>query len=370
VTWSGRSEGLLDRDVLALACTRPGVPGIVPHPQQSLALVPGWVLCHLQASRRGVIVLGVDGLSHAVAAACWHAAELACLTSTFPSTSATAWLTALTGLGPAKHLAAANSYLLPTLGKVINAVTAQPIGWQGQALPPLQVPTEPAGPDAQLVVAYPTLFERATAQGATCVAVTRELDGLPGPWTQALLRGADRWDAARTSAGGLRAQLADPRALAVAVVEEVESVLARRPGSTLVWAYVNLDDHVHLHGYDHAALQALGALETAATGWAAKGWTVIAHADHGQVRRVRDQHLEAVWAAVDTPSCAPSPAPAPGGRAGSTRAPAERLRWPSACARGWATTRWCWRRTSWSTWGCCRTSAGCWSGSARWSRWH
>jgi len=82
-----------------------------------------------------------------------------------------------------------------------------------------------------------------------------------------------------------------------------------------VWVYVNLDDYVHLHGYDGAAEQALQALETAATRWAGQGWTVVAHADHGQVRRVRDQGLEAVWAAVDTPAlCA-----FPGAGAGRTR---------------------------------------------------
>ena len=307
---SSGSRGFLDPDELALACTTPGLPGLVPHPQQSLALVPGWVLRQLQASQRGVIVLGVDGLSWSVAAACWHAAELVCLTSTFPTTSATAWLTALTGVGPAEHLAAANSYLVPALGAVINATTAQPIAWPGQTPLPLE-----AGPDARLVAAHPTLFERAREQGATCVAVTRELDGLPGPWTDTLLRGADRWDGGRTSVSALRAQVADPRTLATAVVADVEQVLAERPEATLVWVYVNLDDYVHLHGYDDAAEQALAALEAAATRWAGQGWTVVAHADHGQVRRVRDQDLEAVWGSVDTPAvCA-----FPGGGAGRTR---------------------------------------------------
>jgi hypothetical protein len=179
VAWSGGSGSFLTPDELVCACTAPGVPGLVPHPAQSLALVPGWVLGQLQASRRGVIVLGVDGLSWSLAASCWHAAELACLTSTFPTTSATAWLTALTGVGPAQHLAAANSYLVPTLGTVINAVTAQPIAWQRQ--PPPTPPRQPvSGTTDQLLVPHPTLFEHATQQGATCVAVTRELDGRLG----------------------------------------------------------------------------------------------------------------------------------------------------------------------------------------------
>jgi ferredoxin len=325
----GGSGSLLDPDELVRACTASGVPGLVPHPAQSLTLVPKWVLRQLDASLRGVIVLGVDGLSWSKAATCWHAAELACLTSTFPTTSATAWLTALTGVGPGEHLAAANSYLVPALGTVVNAVTAQPITWPGQALLPLE-----AGPDTQLVAPHPTLFERATQQGATCVAVTRELDGLPGPWAHALLRGADRWDGGKTSASVLQAQVTDPRTLATGVIADVEQVLAQRPGArdTLVWVYVNLDDYVHLHGYDRATEQALQTLETAANRWADKGWTVVAHADHGQIRRIRDQGLEAVWTAVDTPALCAFPGAGAGRarwlypRPGKAAEVAERLR--------------------------------------------
>jgi hypothetical protein len=301
----GRPVRLLDPDALVGACTVPGVPGLVPHPEQSLALVPGWVLGQLAVSRRGVIALGVDGLSWAAAAATWRSAELACLTSTFPTISATAWMTASTGVGPVAHLVAGNSYLVPELGVVLDATTATPQGWPGRPLPVVAPQGTPA---SQLVVSHPTLFEHATQQQAAAVAVTRELDGLPGPWTDALLRGADRWDAGRTAAGVLQAQAADARTMAAAVVSDVERVLAERPGRSLVWAYANLDDHVHRHGYDPAAQQALQALEAAATRWAARGWTVIAHADHGQVHHVRDHRLEAVWAMLDTPALCAFPA--------------------------------------------------------------
>jgi hypothetical protein len=310
---AGRPVRLLNPDALVGACTVSGVPGLVPHPEQSLALVPGWVLAQLEVAQRGVIALGVDGLSWAAAAATWRLAELACLTSTFPTISATAWLTALTGVGPAAHLVAGNSYLMPELGVVVDAITATPLGWPGQP-PPAAAPHGTAA-TSQLVVSHPTLFEHAAQQGAAAVAVTRELDGLPGPWTDALLRGADRWDGEKTSAGILQAQAADPRAMAAAVISDVEQVLAERPGHTLVWAYANLDDYVHLHGYDTATQQTLQALEAAATSWAARGWTVIAHADHGQVRHIRDQRLEAIWAMLDTPAlCA-----VPGAGAGRTR---------------------------------------------------
>jgi hypothetical protein len=97
---AGRPVRLLDPDGLVGACTVPGVPGLVPHPEQSLALVPGWMLGQFEVAQRGVIALGVDGPGWAAAAATWRSAELACLTSTFPTISATAWLTAMTGVGP------------------------------------------------------------------------------------------------------------------------------------------------------------------------------------------------------------------------------------------------------------------------------
>jgi len=227
---AGRPVRLLDPDALVGACTVPGVPGLVPHPEQSLALVPGWVLGQLAVAQHGVIALGVDGLGWAAAATTWRSAELACLTSTFPTISATAWLTALTGVGPAAHLVAGNSYLVPDLGVVVDATTATPQGWPGQP-PPVGAPQDTAA--SQLVVEHPTLFERAAQQGAAAVAVTRELDGLPGPWTHALLRGADRWDGHKTSAGVLQAQAADPRAMPLKdYLAEVIEIIKTQPNAS------------------------------------------------------------------------------------------------------------------------------------------
>jgi hypothetical protein len=289
----------LGRDELAAACWAEGIGGLVPHPEQSLAMVPAWVLDQLQRARRGVIVLAVDGLSWRVAATSWRSVPVACLTSTFPTTSTTAWMTAMTGVGPAGHLVAGVVYLVPEAGALCDAVTGEPAGGSGAVL-----------------VAHPTLFERAADLGAACLAITRELDGYPGPWTGAVLRGAVRLDGAATVPARLAAQVADPGRLGAAVIADVDAALAGPPaGTTLLWVYVNLDDYVHRHGYDGAVPVALEALEAAALRWADAGWTVVAHADHGQVRCVRDPELEAAWAAVDTPALCEFPA----GGAGRTR---------------------------------------------------
>ena len=299
---------------LIAECRRPGLPGIVPSARFSLAAVPELVLAELARCRRGVVVLGVDGLSHAAAARCWPSAELTCLTSTFPSTSATAWLTALTGCGPRVHGVPGMVYRVGAT--MVYAVTGEGIAGE---------PVVPAG----AVVPQPTVFERAGAAGARCLALGRELVHLPGTWAPALLRGTTRAAAARTPGGPaavawtsaeLAAQAADPGSLVDAVAAEVTAVLAGTGGSadgapTLLWVYVNADDYVHANGYDRRLLAALRRLDGAAREWAAGGWTVAAHSDHGQVPVRSDPALAQAWARVDDPrECE-----LPGGGAGRVR---------------------------------------------------
>lgn len=267
-------------------CRRPGLPGIVPSERFSLAAVPELLLAELTRSERGVVVLGVDGLAHRVADRCWPSAEISYLTSTVPSTSATAWLTALTGCGPQVHGVPGMVYRVG--GRLVYAVTGEGLAGEG-AVPP----------DA--VLPSPTVFERAAAAGARCVALGRELDHLPGPWAPALLRGAARAGGSTTRA--LAEQAADPGLLAEAVIAEVAAVLAEPADApVLAWAYVNLDDHVHANGYDDRALAAMRRLDRAAGDWAAGGWTVVAHSDHGQVPVRPDPALARAWAAVDDPA--------------------------------------------------------------------
>src|SRR3981081_2180089 len=66
----------------------------------SLREVPDRVLAALDRTDRGVVVLAVDGLAYTVAAEHWQPSTLDVLRSTVPSTSTTAWLTSVTGVGP------------------------------------------------------------------------------------------------------------------------------------------------------------------------------------------------------------------------------------------------------------------------------
>ena len=96
-------------------------------------------------------------MSGAPAAASWRSVPVACLTSTFPTTSTTAWMTAMTGVGPAGHLVAGVVYLVPEAGALCDAVTGEAAGGSGAVL-----------------VAHPTLFERPRRSGGPTPA---------GPWS-------------------------------------------------------------------------------------------------------------------------------------------------------------------------------------------
>ncbi|MEO3810922.1 alkaline phosphatase family protein [Sphaerisporangium sp. B11E5] len=275
-----------------------------PHPRLSLRAVPGHILGALERADRGVVVLAVDGLSARAAAETWTSAETVVLNSTFPSTSATAWMTAVTGAAVPGHLVVGAVYRSPAENALVNVITGETIVdvSDGDVLSATPGP----GPGDTLR-GLPTVFE-AAAPRARALVIGRELDTLTGPWVTALLRGAERVPDPDTSA--LDAEADDPAALAAAVARDVEGALAahREDRPLLLWIYVNLDLHLHRHGYDDRALGALRVLERHALDWAGRGWTVLAHSDHGHVRCVRDTALEDAWARVDIPELCVLPA--------------------------------------------------------------
>jgi hypothetical protein len=253
----------------------------------SLRDVPGQLLATLDRTDRGVVLLAVDGLAHSVAADHWQPSTLAALRSTVPSTSTTAWLTSVTGVGPDEHGLPGMVFRLPADGTLVYAVNGNTLA------------SGPADPQARtgLLWPHPTVFQRA---GVRCVALGREMDGLSGPWAGAVLAGCVR--VAVTDQARLASQAADPSALVAGVAGDVDDVLATAGGRLLLWVYVNLDDYVHRNGYDDAVRAALTVLAGHAERWAGAGWTVLAHADHGQVPCVADPDLVRAFAAVDDPA--------------------------------------------------------------------
>src|SRR5712664_2111980 len=176
---------------------------------QSLRDVPDRVLAALDHAHRGVIVLAVDGLTHTVAAEHWQPSTLDLLHSTVPSTSTTAWLTSVTGVGPEQHGLPGMVFRLPADGTLIYAVNGTTLA------------TGPADPGARpgLLWPHPTVFQRTTVR---CVALGRELNNLTGPWALALLAGCERVTV--TDPSQLPAQAADPRTLVTSVASDITQV--------------------------------------------------------------------------------------------------------------------------------------------------
>lgn len=245
----------------------------------SVAEIPSRLDGALGTANRGVIVLAVDGLSSDVAKQSWLSASVSTLSSTVPSTSATALLTALTGVPADVHRVPGTVYR-NGFG-LVHAINGAP------AIP-----------------ALPTVLER---HGATVLA--RELDLLEGTWAQALLRGCTRIPA--PAQHKLTAQAEDPPLLVANVVADLDKAL---PDARFLWTYVNIDDHVHRNGYDEAVHEAMLRLDAHASRWAAQGWTVVAHSDHGQVAVDPDPDLVEAWDAIVREECV-----IPSGGAGRTR---------------------------------------------------
>lgn len=277
-----------------------------PHPEQSLALVPDLLASCLDAVGDGtLIVLAVDGVGFDLARKVCATARLVPLTSTFPSTSVVAWLTAATGIEPSRHGVLGVVYRLPERDAHFHVFLDRGLDHDGDwdaaparlaQIEPGAIPAEPAS----------TFFERFRDRGVDCVANPGELANWPGRWRDSILRGADvvpsdeDWAALRHR----------PEAAWSASRRETEAALAFRPRPRLVWSFLNLDDHVHAHGYDERVLAALAELDAVCAEWASAGHLVVAYSDHGLVETTVDSDDAAAWSRISGPALCRLP---PGG---------------------------------------------------------
>ena len=253
--------------------------------ERTLHAVAPFITRSLRVNDRGVVVLALDGLPHAPAKRAFRSASVGTARSTFPSTSVTAWLTAVTGTDVAEHHAAGMAMRVPGTERVASL-------------------TEEAPDD--LVGSPTTVFETARDDGVAAYFWAPDLEPLCGPWIRALSRGAD-W-----LPSGYRHDLTtDPVVAVQRAIDAIDGLRVRG----LLWAYINLDDHLHAHGPDARVEEALGRLDSAAQRWAEAGRTVIAHADHGQARVQPRPDLQRAWARL----AAPDYCRAPAGGAGRVR---------------------------------------------------
>jgi hypothetical protein len=270
-----------------VAATRlPGGCGIRPHPRQSIAAIAQLLL----AFDGDLVVLALDGVGWEVAATVFSPDLLIPLTSVFPSTSISAWLTALTGRSVAEHR-------VP--GVCFRAVGAQVL-YDCFAEGNLRGPPTGAEPP-------PPVFAELARRGVRCSVNLGEVATWPSYWRDLLSHGA-RVLPARADWDRLRD---DPRGMADAAIAELDRAIP-----ALVWSWINADDHVHAHGYTPELLEALRRLGGFAERLASRGFTVLAFSDHGLVPSSCPAYVRDGWAAITGPELCVLP---PGG--------AGRVRW-------------------------------------------
>ncbi|WP_447007563.1 alkaline phosphatase family protein [Saccharothrix isguenensis] len=223
---------------------------------------------------RDVVVLAVDGLPHRLAEQCWPDAVTEPLTSVLPTTSSAAWLSSLTGLTPGEHGVPGVVFADPDgSDALINA-----FAYQGD----------------RLTTADASVFGDAVGLGYRPLAVPADLDAYPCSWRGELLRHAEVVPGHRFyTLGESPYSPRDPATVVTDVGNAIGEALGR-PGPRFVWCFVELDRHVHHHGYDEHTLAALDGLGELARRLTDGGTVVVAHSDHGLVPTRHDPDLQAL----------------------------------------------------------------------------
>ncbi|HEY2576845.1 MAG TPA: alkaline phosphatase family protein [Streptosporangiaceae bacterium] len=246
---------------------------------------------------RSLVVIAVDGLGCAHAAAALRPDSLTPLTSEFPTTTIACLLTSVTGERPDTHGFVGVQYLHADGIRTVNCHDGQltePTGAVAAARP-TQTPE------------LPTVFDTLAAIGVPSVVVPNELANLHEDVRGRLLHGA------RVAAPSLP-PTAGPVRQAAAFADQITTAATAGQGG-VTWAYLDLDSHIHQHGFDDLLRAAVAELDRLAQRLRDAGTAVLIFADHGLTRNQPSPATLAAWQAATTERYCRLP---PGG-AGRTR---------------------------------------------------
>lgn len=225
--------------------------------------------------RRHVIALGIDGIRYDLACLAWRRARVTRAQSVFPTTSATAWLTALTGSSVEEHGIPGVVFACPDEpGSLIDVYT-----YRG---------TLGTGPNHNV-------FTDAARAGYAPIAILGELQHTVCTWRDLLLHHAHSIDGDALFAN-LDSPLA-PAALGERLAATIEQVLANRDVPCFVWCFIDTDRYIHRNGYDDVLINFLERVDEIAAGWAHRA-VVLAHSDHGLVTTRHDPIVANVFERV------------------------------------------------------------------------
>jgi Type I phosphodiesterase / nucleotide pyrophosphatase len=228
---------------------------------------------------RHVVVLGLDGVTVEVARACWPETDTRLMRAVRPTTSSAGWMSSLTGLAVAEHGVPGVVFAHPGGGVgLVNVFTYRGPGLSGPA------------DDG-----HGNIFADAVRQGYLPLAVLGDMETYDSSWRDVLLRDAQPVLGHRfytEDEGPYRPR--EPALLESLLREALRGTLAefgaRRP--CLLWCYIEVDRHVHQHGYDEHTVTVLEALGRIAESLVEQGAVVVAHSDHGLVPTTHDPQLQ------------------------------------------------------------------------------
>jgi hypothetical protein len=228
------------------------------------------------ASRsRHVVILGIDGITHDLAIRSWKLARTTRMESVFPTTSSTAWLSSLSGMGVDAHGVPGVVFKVPDRGgELINAFE-----YSGQ------IP----GPEME------NIFTDAMRLGYVPVSILGDLGDYDCTWRGMLLRHSLQVDGHRfyTSTSRGEAPL-DASSLCRRIRLAIREALQchSRESPCLAWCFIDADRHIHNYGYDDHICSFMELIEQAALELSQAGAVVVAHSDHGLTRTVHATGIE------------------------------------------------------------------------------
>ena len=218
---------------------------------------------------RDVVILAIDGIPHELAVAQWKHADTSRMTSVFPTTSPTCWLSSLTGANVSSH------GIPGVVFRVSNGDLINVFEYAGD----LDVPITG------------NVFSDAAAMGYEPWSVVGDLESYDCSWRASLLRDS------RTLTGHrfyTDSKLKCPEQIC-SVLRTVISASIRGKSyrqARLLWCFIDADRHIHRKGYDKDIICFLNEIEKLALELKNQDILMIAHSDHGLVRTTYNSELE------------------------------------------------------------------------------
>ena len=270
------------------------------HPQRNLAAIGDAILAAYRdegpirlGPRRGLAVIAVDGLGYCHAHATLTSAELSPLTSEFPTTTVACLMTSVTRTPAFSHGFIGVQYLHQDGDRLVNCHdgSTEGSGTGSTGTTPSRRTVTPT---------FRTIFDALTDAGVLAVALPNELAGLHAEVRDRLLHGARVLSAFSPDTASLPATTSspattDPVRMVAAFADQLTTAIDARPGA-MIWTYLDLDSHVHRHGFDRRAAEAMIALDELASRLRDAGTSVLVFSDHGLASCRPSEATRAAWA--------------------------------------------------------------------------